>query len=337
MKLELIQEEVKNKPQIVRITKESGIPLIGALPFGIIDRGTNLLQVRCTSLCNMNCSFCSTDGGPYSKYHKINYIVDINYLIEEVTKIARIKGGDIIVFLDSVGEPMSHPDFIELVRKLKLISEIKEIIVITNGTFLSKEKIDALRESGLTRINLSFHSLEIGKSRELFGMDGYSVDRIKEMIRYIKEKDLDLMLTPVWIPGLNDGDIREIIKFVKENKIKIGLQKYETYKNSRKARGAKKQTYWQFYDQIKKWEKEFGISLIVKANDLNVEKKPRINEIFNVGDKVNVEIMCPGWMDGQMIGKAEDRCISINNCEKAVGEWMQVQILQNKNNIYLGE
>ena len=63
------------KRQLVNITKESKIPLIGCIAFGIIDRGTNLLQVRCTSLCNMNCAFCSTDAGAYSKYHKVNFLL----------------------------------------------------------------------------------------------------------------------------------------------------------------------------------------------------------------------------------------------------------------------
>ena len=338
MKLELIREEVeKVKPQIVRITKESGIPLIGCIAFGIIDRGTNLLQVRCTSFCNMNCSFCSTDAGPYSKRHKVNYIVDVDYLVEEVEKIAKIKGEELIVFLDSVGEPMSHPDFIELVKKLKTIREVKEIVVITNGTFLTKEKIDLLKEAGLSRINLSFHSLNPEKAKNLFGMNGYDLEKVIELIHYIKEKKLDMMLTPVWIPGINDEDIEEIIKFVKQVDCKIGLQKYEEYRHSRKIKGAKNQTYWKFYNKVEEWEKTYDLKLVVNAEELNVKKRDRIQEIFNVGDKVNVEIICEGWMPGQMIGKASGRCISINNCNREVGDRLKVNILQNKNNIYLAE
>lgn len=336
MKLELTNKEQETK-QIVHVTKESGIPLIGALGWGIIDRGTNLLQVRCTSICNMNCNFCSTDAGPYSKHHKTNFLVDIDYLIEEVEKIAKFKGDGVIIFLDSVGEPMSHPNFVDLVRKLKLIKEVSEVSVITNGTFLTKEKINLLKEAGLDKINLSFHSLDSELSKKLFGMEGYNVDKVKEMISYVKEKGIELMITPVWVPNVNDKDIEDIIKFVKNIGCKIGLQKYEVYSNSRKAKGTKKQTYWKFYDQIKKWEKEYGIKLIVKAEDVKVEKRDRIPEIFQVGDRVNVEIVSRGWMPGQMIGKAEGRCVSVNNCEKDVGDGVQVEILENKNSIYLGE
>ena len=48
----------------VRITADSDIPLVGSLYFGIIDRGTSLLQVRPSCGCNLNCPFCSVDAGP---------------------------------------------------------------------------------------------------------------------------------------------------------------------------------------------------------------------------------------------------------------------------------
>ncbi len=338
MELEVIQhEEIEEiRDGIVRITKESGIPLIGCIAFGVIDRGTNLLQVRCTSICNMRCTFCSTSANDF-KVHPTNYIVDINYLVEEVTKIAKIKGDNLIIFLDSVGEPTSHPSFVDLVKKIKLIKEVSEIIVITNGTFLTKEKICLLKESGLSRINLSLHSLNKEKAKKLFGMNSYDVEKIKEMIFYIKEIGLDLMLTPVWIPNVNDDDIEEIIKFCKAVSCKIGLQKYEVYKYSRKIKKAKTQNYWKFYNKVKEWGKNYDVSLIVKAKDMNIEKRPRINEIFNIGDKVNVDIICSGWIYGQMIGKYKDRCISINNCNNKVGDRVKVKILENKNSIYLAE
>jgi len=341
MKLEVIQLEMESKKiesRFIRITRESGIPLIGHIAFGILDRGTSLLQVRCTTVCNANCQFCSTDGGPNSKFHKTNYIVDIDYLTEEVEKLAKIKGNDLIIFLDSVGEPTTHPNFIELVACLKQIQQVKEIIVITNGTLLTKEKIDNLEKAGLTRINLSFHSIDPELSKKLFGMPTYNVNKTIELIKYIKQNTkIDLMLTPVWLPNINDKEIVKIINLCKEFNCKIGLQNYETYKYSRKMKGAKKQTYWKFYNKIKLWEKDFDIKLIMKNTDLGIEKRPRMQEVFSIGEKTNVKIVCSGWYPNQMIGVARNRCISINNCEKTIGETIKVKILENKNNIYIAE
>jgi uncharacterized protein len=76
------------------ITEESGIPLIGSLYFGIIDRGTSLLQVRPSCGCNLNCPFCSVDAGPATKTRATSYEVEMEYLLGAVQEIARFKGCD---------------------------------------------------------------------------------------------------------------------------------------------------------------------------------------------------------------------------------------------------
>ncbi|MCE4627148.1 MAG: radical SAM protein, partial [Desulfurococcales archaeon] len=43
---------------------EEPLPLVGTVFIGVIDRGTNVLQVRPTTLCPLNCIFCSVDAGP---------------------------------------------------------------------------------------------------------------------------------------------------------------------------------------------------------------------------------------------------------------------------------
>jgi uncharacterized Fe-S cluster-containing radical SAM superfamily enzyme len=70
-----------------RITGESGIPLMGSLYFGIIDRGTSLLQVRPSCGCNLNCPFCSVDAGPESTTRATSYEVEREYLLEGVKRL----------------------------------------------------------------------------------------------------------------------------------------------------------------------------------------------------------------------------------------------------------
>ena len=56
-------------------------PLIGHTAFGLIDRGTNVIQVRGLSGCNISCPFCSVDEGIHSKSRKNDYYVDKDYLV----------------------------------------------------------------------------------------------------------------------------------------------------------------------------------------------------------------------------------------------------------------
>lgn len=325
--------EVINKPDLIRITRESGIPLVGNVFIGCIDRGSNTLQVRATTLCNMNCIFCSTDGGPFSK-HKTNYIADVDYLTDLVKGILEFKGDGITIFLDSVGEPTMHPDFVKLVKNIKKIKQVSEIITITNGALLTKNIVDSLEKAGLTRINLSLHSLNPEKSKILFGMPSYGIERILEIIDYIAKSRIDLLITPVYLPNVNDEDIENLIRFCKEKGYKMGIQKFDIYRYGRKPKGVKLQNWWKFYKQIEKWENIFGMRL--KVDTSKAEKRPSIPLKFKVGEKIYAEIKMPGWIKNQAVAVANNRCITIENCNKTEG-LVKTRITENKNNIYLAE
>jgi len=322
--------------EVIKIDKNSGIPLIGCIAFGCIDRGTNILQVRCTSVCNMNCQFCSTSANNF-KMHPVNYIVDIDYLLEWVKEVAEFKGDNLQIFLDSVGDPLTHPDFVKLVEGLRKIKQIKDIIVITNGTLLIKDKVDELEKAGLTRINISLHSLDKEQSKKLFGNKNYDLDKVLEIIKYISKSKIKLMLTPVFLHTVNDEEIEKIIQLAKEINCLIGIQNYETYKYSRKMKEAEKVTYWKFYGKIEELEKKYNIKLRFQNEEFNVEKRKRLPIDFKIGERVNVEIIAPGWFSNQMIGKAKNRGISINNCNLDVGKNIKVKIAENNNNIYIAE
>ncbi len=322
--------------EIVKITKKLGIPLLGCIAFGIIDRGTNILQVRATTACNMKCQFCSTSANDLG-LHPVNFIVDVPYLLEEFKKVAALKGDNLIVFLDSVGEPTFHPEFVKLVGGLKKIPEVSQIVLITNGTFLSEKFVHELEKAGLDQMNVSLHSLDVKKSKELFGMEAYNVEKVKEGLRHVSSSKIKLLLTPVWLPGNNDKDIEEVIAFAKEIDARLGLQKYEVYPMSRKMKGVKESNYWKFYDQLRKWEKQFSTKLVVNKKDFQVEKRDRIPEVFHKGEKVSVIIKSHGWIKNQMIGVANNRAISVNKCNAKINDRINVKILETKNNIYLAE
>ncbi len=322
---------------LVQVTRKSGIPLVGALPFGIIDRGSNLLQIRCTTVCNMRCDFCSTSAND-SKKHPTNFIVDIPYLLEEVERIAEFKGDNLIIFLDSVGEPTSHPQFVDLVKGLKKIKQVKEIIVITNGTLLTKERIDALEKAGLDRINMSFHAMNPELAKKLFGMESYDVKKVIETIKYIKSKTkIDLMLTPVWLHKVNDEEIEKIIQFAKEIGCKIGIQNYEEHKYGRKMKEAKRENYFRFYRKLKDLEKKHDIKLVYGPRDFNITRTPRIETTMDLGEKINTKVLADGWFEGQKIVSFKGRAISVRNCKAKPGDKINLKVIENQNNIYLAE
>ncbi|MBW3003452.1 radical SAM protein [Candidatus Woesearchaeota archaeon] len=323
--------------KLVKIDKESGIPLLGAIAFGIIDRGTNLIQVRPTSVCNLCCPFCSVDAGPCSKLHKVNYEVEVGYLLGWVKEVCAFKGPGVEANIDSVGEATCYKNLLGLVKGLKKIKEVSFISMQTNACFLSRNMVDDLVKAGLGRINLSIHALDKDKARLLAGVKEYDVKKIMEIAKYIAGKNIDLILTPVWIRKVNDEDVISIIEFAKSIGARLGIQKYEEYKYSRKMKKAKQMTYFKFYRQLKQWEKEFGVDLVLTRQNMNIVKRKRVPDVFSKGDKVNVKILCEGWIKGQMLGVASDRCVTVNKCLASVGDMVRVKIVEAKNGIYLAD
>ena len=57
-----LKNRLNNKTTIY-IHKSSGIPLMGTNYFGLIDRGTNIIEIKPITSCNLGCIYCSVDEG----------------------------------------------------------------------------------------------------------------------------------------------------------------------------------------------------------------------------------------------------------------------------------
>jgi len=324
------------------ITEKSQIPLVGSLYFGIIDRGTNLLQVRPSCGCNLNCPFCSVDAGPYSKTRATSYEVEMDYLLSAVQEIAPFKGEGIECHIDSPGEPLMYRRLPELVAALKEIEVVSTVSLQTNGTLLDKRKITMLEAAGLDRINLSIHALDADLAKQLAGVDSFDIDKVTGAAKSVANSTIDLLIAPVYIPGINDAEIPKLIRFAQEIGAgkrfpPLGIQKFEHYKYGRTPKGVKVQSWWQFFNRsIRPWEKEFGMHLQLDAKkDFGMVKRQSLPRVFTKGEKTTVEIRAPGWLNGEQLGVARDRVVSIFSCSKTSGQ-IRVKIVATKNNIYVG-
>jgi uncharacterized protein len=312
---------------IIQVDRDT--PLIGCIAFGIIDRGTNLLQIRATTVCNINCTFCSVDGGNKSTWHKDFFVVDLDYLIEETKKVVDFKGVDIEINIDSVGEPFCYPKLEELAQKLRAIERVTKISIQTNGTIDKEIDVDVL--------NLSLHAMDPVLAKSLADSPCYNIEMLKSLAQKYKKNGITVRLCPVWLPGINDEELPKIIQFAKDNEYELGIQKYEGYNYSRKIKGIKPLNWFKFYRQIGIWEKEFDISLKLKAKDLNIVRTKRLPEMFKKGEKVQLEVVHKGWTKGQMIAKGRGRAVSVVDCERNKGDKINVTILEANNNIYVAK
>jgi len=322
--------------KLIKITKESGIPLIGVIAFAIIDRGSNLIQIRPTTVCNLSCVFCSTDAGENSKFHPYNYEVDVEYLLEWIKEIVEFKGEGTEINIDSVGEATCYKDLIKLIKGIKEIKGIERISMQSNGTLLTKEKIKELEKAGLNRINLSLHSLNEERNKFLTNCENYNTKHVLEAAELINKSKIELLLAPVFIPK-NDEDIERIIELSKKLNCKIGIQKYEIHRYGRKIKNVKEMTFWKFYKKLDEWERKFNVKLKLGPYDFNIKRTKRIPKIFNKNEITNVEIKIPGWIRNELIGIGKNRCITIINSNAKINQKIKVKIIDDKNEIYIAK
>jgi uncharacterized Fe-S cluster-containing radical SAM superfamily enzyme len=328
----------------IRITRESDIPLVGSLYFGVIDRGTSLLQVRPSCGCNISCPFCSVDAGPHSTTRATSYEVEMDYLLEAVEENARFKGPGVECHIDSPGEPLMYRSLPALVAAMKAIDEVRVVSLQTNGTLLDAPMIRALEADRLDRRSTSRCTPSTRALRRDLCLvrTGSIYQTIIDAARSVAAgQPVELLIAPVYLPGINDAEIPKLIRFAKETGAgkrfpPLGIQKFEHYRYGRSPKGVKAQSWWQFFNRsIKEWEKAANIPLRLDLDrDFGNERPARSFPLtMKKGEKVTVEIKAPGWIHGEMLGVANNRVVSIYNCPKASGQ-LRVKIVATKHNIY---
>jgi len=321
-------------------------PLIGCVAFGIIDRGTNLVQVRPSSSCPLSCIFCSTDAGPFSRNRQAEYVVDLDHVIEWFKVVAKIKKSKSLeAHIDTVGDPLTYPKIVDLVHELSGISKVSVISLQTHGSLLSYRLISDLEAAGLSRINLSIDALDPELAKKLAGTQHYDLEHVLKMAEATSNSKIDLLIAPVWVPSLNDQEIPKIIEYA----LKIGagkrwpplgIQKFVVHKYGRKPKGVRPMTWYKFYKELRKLEERFKVKLVLKPGDFGIVKDAKIPLSFKRGEKIRVRVIGIGWLRGEKLAVdvRQERLITLvkaSNIE--VGSTVLAKILACKDNIYVAE
>ncbi|ASA77327.1 radical SAM protein [Thermococcus sp. 5-4] len=328
--------------KVIYIHEGMDVPLLGYNAFGLIDRGTNLIQVRGVSGCNLSCVFCSVDEGPYSRTRKLDYVVDVDYLMKWFDEVAGIKGKGLEAHLDGQGEPLIYPFRVELVQALQEHPNVSVISMQSNGTLLNDRLVEELAEAGLDRVNLSIHSLDPDKARMLMGMKSYDLEHVLDMAEALVNAGIDVLLAPVIIFGVNDDEAEAFIEFARKIGAgkrwpALGFQNYIPYKFGRNPTIAKLVPFKDFYAWLRKLEEKTGMRpLVLKPKHFGMEKREFIPLSFRPGEIVKAEIVLPGRIKGEMLAKARNRLIEVINTDAEIGDRIKIRIVRTRHGIYIG-
>jgi MoaA/NifB/PqqE/SkfB family radical SAM enzyme len=114
----------------------------------VIDGGPGTCHFAITSVCNARCDFCnfSLDRLPTTARHSVT--------LEDANRAAGILQRNGVHFLIYTGgEPLAHRDFVPMVAHASRIG--MATILVTNGSLLTPERIDALADAGLVSAYIS--------------------------------------------------------------------------------------------------------------------------------------------------------------------------------------
>ncbi len=116
--------------EVIYVDENSDIPLFGVDFLGIIDRGTNVIEIKPLTLCNLKCRYCFVSAGDYIT----NFIVDPDYLTKKIKEIVNTKGNyNIEIHFAPYGEILLYPNLFDLIKEIWKISGIETISIQTNG------------------------------------------------------------------------------------------------------------------------------------------------------------------------------------------------------------
>jgi len=139
------KRELKSKitgKNTILIDEDSGIPLIGLNFIGIIDKGSEMIEIKPITNCNASCAFCSVNEGPNSKKEN-DFVVEKDYLVNETRLLLEYKRTDeMSIWINPHGEPTLYPKLSGLVSDLLKDTHVKDIHIVTNGILLDKELVD---------------------------------------------------------------------------------------------------------------------------------------------------------------------------------------------------
>lgn len=163
------------------------------------------VQIEVTTFCNLKCKGCYHNLKEYSGKNKHMPLEDFKNYIDQLPKADDLQ-------LYGIGEPIIHPDIVEMTRYAKKSNKFNSIIISTNCLAGKPSIFDELFSKGLDRIIISVDSLDQKEADELRA--GTNVKQLKNNVKYLLDKYPDKIRFAIVISKRNMNTIEVTIKIL---------------------------------------------------------------------------------------------------------------------------
>ena len=147
------------------------------------------IEIELTNYCNAHCIFCPNNSskrkrGFIDKEKLYNFLSKQKKEKEENWFNKKFDTLDFPkVVYAGLGEPLLHPDFLEIVEYTKKLGF--QVEVVTNGLLLNESVVDKLISLEIDSLAISLHSV----NKEIYNeITGISLDKVLPNVTYVLEK-----------------------------------------------------------------------------------------------------------------------------------------------------
>ncbi|MHA1399214.1 MAG: GTP 3',8-cyclase MoaA [Candidatus Heimdallarchaeaceae archaeon] len=170
------------------------------------DREISRLRISVISSCNLSCPYCHKEG--YDNDPSLSKLS-----LEQIRKLTWvINKYDLYSVKLTGGEPLLHPQIIDIVRIISEETSVTDISMTTNGLLLNKYA-RKLKDAGLNRVNISCDSYHYNRLYK-------SLDNIKDEIKIAQEVELTpIKINMVLLKSVNEDEVEPMIQFAGENNL----------------------------------------------------------------------------------------------------------------------
>lgn len=178
-------------------------------------RTLTYIRLSVTGRCNFKCTYCSIPNDHADLMSG-----------EEIVRIARIVASlGVVKIRLTGGEPTVRNDLVDIVREVKKIPGIQKLVMTTNGARFA-DLAPALKDAGLTGVNISLDSLHAERIRSIArGGELESVLHGIEAARQLKFHPLKINM--VVMKGVNEDEVMQFADLAAQAKGEIEVRYIE--------------------------------------------------------------------------------------------------------------
>jgi cyclic pyranopterin phosphate synthase len=171
-------------------------------PFG---RRIEYVRLSVTDKCNLRCFYCMPKGfSDFEQPENWMSFDEIERVIKAFTElgVARVRL--------TGGEPLVRKNIALLSQRLTALPGLNDLSLSTNATLLDSQA-GALKQAGISRINVSLDSLKPEVFRDITGGE---LQPVLDGLMAAKDAGLSpIKINMVAMKGINDGEFEDMVKF----------------------------------------------------------------------------------------------------------------------------